>query len=108
MLLGELDDILALSAGVLRLPAPRAAELEINRLLGFERRQPLKPFPAQHRRFQRQLRCKTGFDFPGDRRGPALIVNKPRAARTEEVDSVRSRTELEWRSGRDRNENCAP
>src|SRR5262249_52584454 len=61
MLLGELEDVLGLSAGVFFFAARRAAKLEINRLLGFERRQPLKSAPLQHRCFQGQLRRETGL-----------------------------------------------
>ena len=46
MLLGELEDFLALSAGVFFFAARRASELEINRLLGFAAAAAPRSLPA--------------------------------------------------------------
>src|SRR3984885_16248268 len=88
-------DVLALSSSVFFFAAGRASKLEVNRLLGFERRQPLEASLLQHRRFQRQLRRKTRFDVLGDWGRATLVVDEPRAARLQKIDPVCSRTELE-------------
>src|ERR1700677_4301894 len=75
--------------------ACRASKLEINRLLGFQRREPLEAPLLQHRCFQCQLRRKTSFDVLGLWRSSALVVYDPRAARSQEIDPVRPCAELE-------------
>src|SRR5277367_2484815 len=72
MLLGEREYIFPFAPGGLLLAALRAAEFEIERLLGFERRQPLESASPQHRGLQRQLRRKSHLDLVRPGRRPAL------------------------------------
>src|SRR5277367_2170360 len=107
MLLGEREYIFPFTPGGLLLAALRAAQFEIERLLGLERRQPFESAPPQHRSLQRQLGRKSHLDFLGARRCPAFVVDEPRAARREGVDSVGPRAELERCAARERDGDCA-
>src|SRR5271168_148071 len=107
MLLGELPDVGFLAAGAFRCASIGAAELEIKRFHGVERRQALKSAPLKDRRFQRQLRRKSDLDFVRSGRRSALVVDQPRPARAQEVDSVSPRAELEPRAALERNGDCA-
>src|SRR6202789_1032912 len=87
--------------------ACRASKLEINRLLGFQPRDPLEAPLLQHRCFQCQLRRKTSFDVLGLWRSSALVVYDPRAARSQEIDPVRPCAELERGSAFERQDKRA-
>src|ERR1700760_2521556 len=96
-----MPDVLALSASVLVFAARSASQFEINRLLGLQRREPLEASLLQNRCFQCQLRRETCVDVLGPWRRSALVVDDPRAARSQEIDPVRPRAELERRSVRE-------
>ena len=89
-------------------PPAGPAEFEIERLIGFERGEPVESAAPQHRRFQRQLRRKSHLDFVSAWRRSALVIDEPRSARSEFVDSVGPRGQFERRAARERKDDFAP
>ena len=84
------------------LAAPRASKLEVNRLLGFQRRERLEASLPKHGCFQRQLRRKTRHDVLGLWRRSALVVDEPRAPRLQKIDAVGLRAKPERGPARER------